>query len=66
MKPRINMITLGVTEMERAIRFYEKGLGLQRMPFEGSAAFFILNGSWLSLYLNNSLVLTRPKICQAA
>lgn len=50
MKPRINMITLGVADMERAIRFYEKGLGLQRMPFEGGAAFFTLNGSWLSLY----------------
>jgi len=44
------MITLGVANMERAIRFYEKGLGLPRMPFEGGAAFFILNGSWLSLY----------------
>ena len=50
MKPRINMITLGVADMERAIRFYEKGLGLKRMSFEGGAAFFKLNGSWLSLY----------------
>ncbi len=50
MKPRINMITLGVRDMEKAIRFYEKGLGLPRMPFEGGAAFFTLNGSWLSLY----------------
>ena len=44
------MITLGVSDMERAVEFYEKGLGLPRMPFEGSAAFFMLNGSWLSLY----------------
>jgi uncharacterized protein len=50
MKPRISMITLGVADMERAVQFYEKGLGLPRMPFEGDAAFFILNGSWLSLY----------------
>src|SRR5512136_2341575 len=50
MKPRINMITLGVSDMERAVEFYEKGLGLPRMPFEGGAAFFMLNGSWLSLY----------------
>ncbi len=50
MKPRINMITLGVRDMEKAIRFYEKGLGLPRMPFDGGAAFFTLNGSWLSLY----------------
>lgn len=50
MKPRINMITLGVADMEKSIHFYEKGLGLPRMPFEGGAAFFTLNGSWLSLY----------------
>jgi uncharacterized protein len=50
MKPRINMITLGVADMEKAVHFYEKGLGFPRMPFEGGAAFFILNGSWLSLY----------------
>lgn len=50
MRPRINMITLGVGDMDRAIRFYADGLGLPRMPFEGGAAFFMLNGSWLSLY----------------
>lgn len=50
MKPRINMITLGVSNMERSVNFYEKGLGLPRMPFEGGAAFFVLNGLWLSLY----------------
>ncbi len=55
MRPRISMITLGVTDMERAIRFYEKGLGLPRMPFEGGAAFFTLNGSWLSLYPRSAL-----------
>ncbi len=55
MKPRINMITLGVKDMEKAIRFYANGLGLPRMPFEGGAAFFTLNGSWLSLYPWNAL-----------
>ncbi len=50
MKPRVSMITLGVTDMEKSVRFYEKGLDLPRMPFEGGAAFFTLNGSWLSLY----------------
>lgn len=50
MKPRISMITLGVRDMEQATRFYEQGLGLPRMPFEGGAAFFTLKGSWLSLY----------------
>jgi len=29
MKPRITLITLGVEELERAVRFYRDGLGLQ-------------------------------------
>lgn len=49
------MITLGVRNMEEAVRFYEKGLGFPRMPFEGGAVFFTLNGSWLSLYPWNAL-----------
>ena len=48
MKPRINMITLGVQDLKRAIRFYEEGLGLPRKPFEGDVAFFELKGSWLA------------------
>jgi len=55
MKPRINMITLGVADIEKAALFYEVGLGLPRMPFDGGAVFFILNGTWLSLYPWNSL-----------
>jgi hypothetical protein len=55
MKPRINMITLGVQDLDRAIRFYEQGLGLPRKPFEGNVAFFELNGTWLSLYPWNAL-----------
>lgn len=50
MKPRINMITLGVADLAAAARFYERGLGLPRMPFEGGSVFFRLNGSWLALY----------------
>ena len=50
MKPVISMVTLGVQNIEKSIRFYANGLGFPRMPFEGGAAFFNLNGSWLSLY----------------
>lgn len=32
MKPRITVITLGVDDLERALRFYRDGLGL---PTEG-------------------------------
>ena len=44
------MITLGVRDLEKAVEFYENGLGLPRMAFEGGVAFFTLNGAWLSLY----------------
>jgi len=55
MKPYVNLITLGVFELEKSIAFYENGLGFPRMPFEGGAAFFTLNGSWLALYPWNAL-----------
>ncbi len=48
MKPRISLITLGVDDLERAIRFYRDGLGLETpgivgAEFEhGAVAFFEL------------------------
>lgn len=50
MKPRISMITLGVADLARAICFYERGLGLPRMPSPPAVAFFTLSGTWLALY----------------
>ncbi len=50
MKPRINIVTLGVRDLESSIKFYEQGLNLPRMPFKGDIAFFELNGTWLALY----------------
>lgn len=50
MKPRITLITLGVDELERAVRFYRDGLGLKTdgivgQEFEhGAVAFFELEG----------------------
>lgn len=55
MKPRINIITLGVQDLERATEFYEQGLRLPRKPFDGNIAFFELNGTWLALYPWNAL-----------
>lgn len=56
MQPRISMITLGVADLKRAIAFYEQGLGLPRMPFEGEGvAFFSLRGTWLALYPREAL-----------
>ncbi len=50
MKPRINIVTLGVNDLEASIKFYEHGLNLPRMPSKGDIAFFELNGTWLALY----------------
>ena len=55
MNPRISMITLGVDDLETAIRFYQDGLGFPKMGSPPEVAFFTLNGSWLSLYGRCSL-----------
>jgi len=50
MKPRISLITLGVDDLERSVRFYRDGLGLKTegivgAEFEyGAVAFFDLQG----------------------
>ena len=55
MKPRISMITLGVRDLERAITFYEQGLGFPRMESPPEVALFTLNGTWLGLYGRQAL-----------
>ena len=51
MKPRITLITLGVEELERSVRFYRDGLGFKTegivgTEFEhGAVAFFDLQNS---------------------
>lgn len=55
MMPRISMITLGVRDLPRAVRFYEEGLGFPRLASPPSVAFFTLNGTWLGLFASESL-----------
>lgn len=55
MKPRISMITLGVRDLEVAVRFYQQGLGFPRMDSPPGVAFFTLNGTWLGLYGREAL-----------
>ena len=55
MKPRISMITLGVRDLEKSIKFYREGLGFPKMESSPEVAFFTLNGSWLGLYGRESL-----------
>jgi catechol 2,3-dioxygenase-like lactoylglutathione lyase family enzyme len=51
MKPRLNLITLGVDDLNTSIDFYEKGLGWKKAKAsQGDVAFFQLNGIVLSLY----------------
>lgn len=62
MKPRITLITLGVDDLERSLRFYRDGLGLKTegivgTEFEhGAVAFFDLQGGLrLALWPRKSL-----------
>jgi catechol 2,3-dioxygenase-like lactoylglutathione lyase family enzyme len=62
MKPRITLLTLGVDDLERAVRFYRVGLGWQTegivgTEFEhGAVAFFDLqSGLRLALWPRKSL-----------
>lgn len=62
MKPRITVITLGVDDLERSLRFYRDGLGLKTegivgREFEnGAVAFFDLEGgSRLALWPRQSI-----------
>jgi uncharacterized protein len=62
MKPRITLVTLGVDDLERALRFYRDGLGLKTegivgKEFEhGAVAFFELqSGLKLALWPRKSI-----------
>lgn len=55
MKPRISMITLGVSNLQRSVVFYNIGLGFPRMDSPPEVAFFTLNGTWLGLYGRDAL-----------
>jgi catechol 2,3-dioxygenase-like lactoylglutathione lyase family enzyme len=55
MKPRISTISLGVSNLEKSIKFYEEGLGFPRIESRPEIAFFTLNGSWLALFNRDSL-----------
>ena len=64
MKPRIGVITLGVDDLEAAVKFYRDGLGLSTgriigTEFEHGAIglFDLQNGVKLSLYRRNDLAL---------
>ena len=52
MKPRISLITLGVSDLARSRRFYVDGLGLPVRPesVDGEVVFVDMKGTWLALW----------------
>jgi uncharacterized protein len=51
MRPSISVITLGVTDFQKSLDFYKKGLGwLTKATGKDNIAFFKLNGIILALY----------------
>ncbi|MGZ3752637.1 MAG: VOC family protein [Mucilaginibacter sp.] len=62
MKPRFNVLTLGVTDLQKSLKFYHEGLGFPTngiigTEFEhGSVVFFDMNnGMKLALYAKKDL-----------
>ena len=56
MEPRISLITLGVADLGRAIRFYRDGLGWPHSSAgAGEVAFFRTQGTVLALYPHEAL-----------
>jgi catechol 2,3-dioxygenase-like lactoylglutathione lyase family enzyme len=50
MEPRISIITLGVSDLNRSVRFYKEGLGLPLREANDRIAFFETKGTWLALF----------------
>ncbi|TGL84853.1 VOC family protein [Leptospira congkakensis] len=56
MYPRINLITLGVSDLQRSIDFYEKGLGWKRSEESNdSVAFFQIGALVFGLFGEEAL-----------
>jgi catechol 2,3-dioxygenase-like lactoylglutathione lyase family enzyme len=64
MKPRVSLITLAVDDLERAVRFYQEGLGL---PTEGIIGAEFENGAVAFFEMQPGLRLALwPRACLAA
>ena len=57
MKPKISLITLGVMDLERSLKFYRDGLGFKTHNYKESddVVFFELEGTWFSIYPKKKL-----------
>jgi catechol 2,3-dioxygenase-like lactoylglutathione lyase family enzyme len=50
MEPRLSFVTLGVEDLQRAIRFYAGVLRLPQLESPPTVAFFEMGRTWLALY----------------
>ena len=55
MEPRVSYVTLGVSNLERSVRFYEKVMRFPRLPSPMTTAIFELGRVWLVLHPRESL-----------
>jgi catechol 2,3-dioxygenase-like lactoylglutathione lyase family enzyme len=55
MELQISVITLAVSDMQRAIQFYRDGLGLSMRDDKPPVAYFQLQGTWLALLPRDDL-----------
>ncbi len=57
MKPKISLITLGVSNLKKSLAFYRDGLGFPTHDYKEvmGVVFFKLEGTWLSLYPKHEL-----------
>lgn len=61
MEPRISIVTLGVDDLERSLRFYRDGLGLHTSSDAGNGiVFFHTSGAILALYPYEALAKEVP------
>lgn len=57
MKSKVSLITLGVSDLEKSLKFYRDGLGLKTHNYKDGedTIFFEMEGTWLSLYPKEKL-----------
>lgn len=56
MKPAISVITLGVSDMDRAVAFYRDGLELPAFEDKPPVVYFSLAGTWLAVFPKKGLL----------
>ncbi len=57
MKPKVSLITLGVTDLQKSLKFYRDGLGFKTHNYkeDQGVVFFEMDGTWLSLFPREKL-----------